>query len=81
MLKKINIQKIKNFTLRLFCILLALILTQLNTPRTFAAVEDFLDKFAANNIMFYNPDECNGEGNNSGSTVLSGDTNAEKVWN
>ena len=31
--------------------------------------------------MFYNPDECNGEGNNSGSTVLSGDTNAEKVWN
>ena len=81
MRKKINIQKIKNFTLRLFCILLALILTQLNTPRTFAAVEDFLDKFAANNIMFYNPDECNGEGNNSGSTVLSGDTNAEKVWN
>ena len=56
MRKKINTQKIKNFTLRLFCILLALILTQLNTPRTFAAVEDFLDKFAANNIMFYNPD-------------------------
>ena len=81
MRKKINTQKIKNFTFRFFCILLALILTQLNTPRTFAAVEDFLDKFAANNIMFYNPDECNGEGNNSGSTVLSGDTNAEKVWN
>ena len=58
MIKRINIQKIKNFTFRFFCILLALILTQLNTPRTFAAVEDFLDKFAANNIMFYNPDEC-----------------------
>ena len=65
MRKKINTQKIKNFTFRFFCILLALTLTQLNTPRTFAAVEDFLDKFAANNIMFYNPDECNGEGNSS----------------
>lgn len=81
MIKKINIQKIKDFTLRFFCILLALILTQLNTPRAFAAVEDFLDKFAANNIMFYNPDECNGEGNNSGSTVLSGADTKEKIWN
>lgn len=81
MIKKINIQKIRNFTFRFFCILLALILTQLNTPRAFAAVEDFLDKFAANNIMFYNPDECNGEGNNSGSTVLSGADTKEKIWN
>ncbi len=51
---------------------------------SFAAVDDFIDRFAANNIMFYNPDECNGSSSGGavvgGEAVISGSTADEKVW-
>ena len=50
---------------------------------TYAATDDFLDKFAANNIMFYNPDECEGGSSGGvvgGEAVISGSTAEEKVW-
>ena len=50
---------------------------------TYAAVENFIDKFAANNIMFYDPDACEGDGGGGivgGEAVVSGSTAAEKVW-
>lgn len=53
-------------------------------PSAYAAVDDFIDKFSANDIMFYDPDEC--EGGSSGGTVtggeavVSGSTAEEKVW-
>ena len=50
---------------------------------SYAATDDFLDKFAANNIMFYNPDECEGGSSGGvvgGEAVISGSTAEEKVW-
>ena len=43
-----------------------------------AKTDDFIDRFAANDIIFYNPDECDdGDGGDS----LSGKNTKEKVWN
>lgn len=55
----------RKITLRLFYVLTAIIFSQINVVSTFAATDDFIDKFAANNIMFYNPDECSTERDNS----------------
>ena len=68
---------------RILLFLLATILC-LPSSAVFASTEDFIDKFAANNIMFYNPDECE-EGSSGGAVVggeavISGTTAAEKVW-
>ena len=48
--------------------------------KTYNDVEKFIDEFAANNIMFYNPLDCVG-GKSGGSTVLPGNNTKEKMWN
>ena len=48
--------------------------------KTYNDVEEFIDKFAANNIMFYNPLDCVG-GKSGGSTILPGNDTKEKMWN
>ena len=45
---------------------------------SYAKTEDFIDRFAANDIMFYNPDEC---GDLGSSSSLSGSNTKEKLWN
>ena len=54
------------------------------TMPAYAEVEDFIDKFAANNIMFYNPEECTGGSSEvstiGGTAVISGSTSEEKIW-
>lgn len=54
------------------------------TMPAYAEVEDFIDKFAANNIMFYNPEECAGSSSEvstiGGTAVISGSTAEEKIW-
>lgn len=68
---------------RVVIILLAVILCTPIAPAS-AAVDDFIDKFAANNIMFYHPEECDesayGGAVVGGEAVISGTTAAEKVW-
>ena len=39
-----------------------------------------LDMFSANNIMFYDPEDCGDDGSST-STTLSGKDTAEKMWN
>lgn len=39
-------------------IFVAIIVLSSQCINAYAAVDDFLDKFAANNIMFYDPDDC-----------------------
>lgn len=75
---KIKFNFFKSGVLVLAAMIVAL---PLNTV-TFAAVEDFIDKFAANNIMFYDPDSCENQGGGivGGEAVVSGSTAAEKVW-
>ncbi len=55
----------KKRLMRIVYILTASILTLSGTVTTYAADRDFLDKFAANNIMFYDPEECEDERDNS----------------
>ncbi len=68
---------------RIIIFALALIISLPIAPAS-AAVDDFIDKFAANNIMFYDPEECNetayGGAVVGGEAVVSGTTAAEKVW-
>lgn len=45
--------------------------------KTYNDVEKFIDEFAANNIMFYNPLDCVG-GKSGGNTVLPGNNTKEK---
>ncbi|MBR5419027.1 hypothetical protein IK110_02155 [Candidatus Saccharibacteria bacterium] len=47
--------------------------------RSYALSEEYLDKFSANNIMFYNPEEC--AGTTTSSTGLVGSNTKEKMWN
>lgn len=54
-----------NFFVRSACLFLCLLLASSSTIYVYAKDQDFLDKFAANNIMFYNPDECKTERDNS----------------
>lgn len=74
--------RIKKIIKSALLVALAIIITfPLDT--TYAAVENFIDKFAANNIMFYDPDACEGDGGGGivgGEAVVSGSTAAEKVW-
>ena len=44
---------------------------------THAVIADYIEKFANNNIIFYNPEECSV----TASTELAGDNTKEKVWN
>ena len=49
----------------------------------YALSEDQLDRYAANNIMFYDPEDCENDGGGGivgGEAVVSGSTAAEKVW-
>ena len=46
--------------------------------KTYNDVEKFIDEFATNNIMFYNPLDCVG-GKSGGSTVLPGNNTKEKM--
>ena len=43
-------------------------------------IDGFIDQYAANNIMFYNPLDCVG-GKTGGNTVLAGNTTKERIWN
>ena len=43
----------------------------------YAELDDYIDKFANNNIIFYNPDECG----STLSTGLAGNNVKEKIWN
>lgn len=48
-----------------------------------AITDDRLDQFAANNIMFYDPEDCENENTGTivgGTAVVSGSTAAEKIW-
>ena len=75
--------KISNKRLfRIFAVILAFACTLYLPFKTFALDDEMLDKFAANNIMFYDPDGCSPSAvvNNTG-TVLPGNTPQEKVWN
>ena len=49
-----NSRLLKSF-LYIFVTIIALSSQCINA---YAAIDDFLDKFAANNIMFYDPDDC-----------------------
>ncbi len=50
------------------------ILMAASTPiSSYAAVDDFIDKFAANNIMFYDPDECSDQCTKTNAGEYSGD--------
>ena len=42
-----------------------------------AVLDDYIEKFANNNIVFYNPEECGG----ISSTGLAGNNVKEKIWN
>lgn len=57
--------KISQIIRRSICLLAAFTIAQINITSVYAATDDFIDKFAANNIMFYNPEECKSERNNS----------------
>lgn len=46
---------------RVSLVLLAVFLVVIAPLKTYAAVDDFIDKFAANNIMFYDPEACGPE--------------------
>ena len=48
----------KNRIQRGLLVLLAILLSLFAPVSTYAEVERFIDKFAANNIMFYDPDAC-----------------------
>ncbi len=50
--------KISQIIRRSICLLAAFTIAQINITSVYAATDDFIDKFAANNIMFYNPEEC-----------------------
>ena len=76
--KHVNLRKI----LRSLILLAVAVVVAMPSP-AFAVVDDFIDKFAANNIMFYNPDECEGGSGGAvvgGQAVISGSTAEEKVW-
>lgn len=47
---------------------------------TYATSEDFFDAFAANDIKFYDPRDCETT-DASTQTTLSGNTNVEMIWN
>lgn len=51
----------KNRIQRGLLVLLAILLSLFAPVSTYAKVEDYIDKFAANNIMFYDPDACGPE--------------------
>lgn len=51
----------KNRIQRGLLVLLAIFVSLFAPMSTYAKVEDYIDKFAANNIMFYDPDACGPE--------------------
>ncbi|MBR0482967.1 C39 family peptidase [Candidatus Saccharibacteria bacterium] len=62
---------VKQFTKSLSLTSLAIAMVLFMPIPVHADVEDFIDKFAANNIMFYNPDECkDGATQSSGSITI-----------
>lgn len=68
-----------NFKLKALFVLSAIILALMPLKDCFSLSEDFLDRFAANGIMFYNPEEC--AGTTVASAGLTGNSVKEKMWN
>ena len=69
---------------RVFSIVLSSIMVAFsaNLPVVAAEVGErtFIDKFSANRIMFYDPEDCDGNGSGSNTTLAGNDT-PEKMWN
>ncbi len=79
-------RKTVNILKRVLFVVIALSMAIMPNASTFAkryysSVEDFIDTYASNNVMFYNPLECEGADSWVGSTVLAGNDTAEKIWN
>ncbi len=66
-----------------FLIAVALVIS-VPTQTIYAITDELLDKYAANNIMFYDPEDCENNGSGGaivgGEAVVSGSTAAEKIW-
>lgn len=57
-------------------------LSCMSVASTYALSAELLDRFASNNILFYDPDgNCGSSGGNGVVTILEGNNVAEKVWN
>ncbi len=80
-------KKLKIITRRSLYFLASVAFATLPYANTYAAsrhyskVDEFIDTFSSNNVMFYNPLECEGGENAAGSTILQGSDTAEKIWN
>ncbi len=72
-----------SFLGRGFLIAVALVIS-VPTQTIYALTDELLDKYAANNIMFYDPEDCENDGSSGaivgGTAVVSGSTAAEKIW-
>lgn len=83
-MNKLLLRKFLRLTKAFMMIALCVVLSIPFSPETYAEVEDFIDSFSANNIKFYNPDDCeDGGGGGSavgGEAVISGTTAEQKVW-
>jgi hypothetical protein len=70
---------------RIIIVALAAVLTLSSTSRTVLAISaENLEKFAENNIMFYDPEEgkeCKKGGSLATTTIPSADTAEEMIWN
>lgn len=68
-------------TKRLLYLIIAVAVVVFSSPieYTYAGVEDFIDKFAANNIMFYDPEACKSDGSSGSISLNVNDLPAETV--
>lgn len=67
--------------LRCFAIIfMALLLSFGSVLECYAAVDDFIDSYVANDIRFHNPDDCRTT-DGSASTLATGDTARAMIWN
>lgn len=82
------LHKLRKYVLRaqkklfrpVFLFILAFLLAIAPSTASYAAVEDFIDEFAANNIMFYNPEEHDCSQARGGDGTIYGETIGEKIW-
>lgn len=73
--------KKSHFLQKMFVCMMAFLVGALPVTSTYALTEQQLDRFAQNNILFYDPNGgCSGGGNGV-VTILEGNNVAEKVWN
>lgn len=76
--------KKSHFLQRIFVCMMAFLIPSLSVISTYALSEETLDRYAASNILFYDPDggtsTCSGGSYVDGPIPLMGTTPEEKIW-